>query len=410
MVLNLLLFGSLLVTRTELPAASEVPAVTRPSDAEVESLQTETQESESPDEWLIMKSLPETQRDWLQDHRLQVYGWTEVSFTASSADNGQLPMGFNHRANDFLLQQNWLRLERSVETDAADPTFGFLADVILPGSDYRFTLSRGLMDGQLTDDAGGPVRYGIDPVQFYAQFYFPSLAQGLDVKVGRIFGQYGVETINTPPNALASHSYTFIYDPFTHTGVVTTLQLTDDWSTQTGVVMGPDVFIDPAASPYGMFSVKWAPPEGSDSVLIAGILGSGQFDVAEQFNNPNIIDLVYTHAFNSEWSYSLDALYGYQTDVPGVGIATWFGVVNYLRYKFCDDVSGTTRLEFFDDEDGNRTGSKGLYTAVTAGLNWQVRKDIILRPEVRYDNNNKSQPFEGSHDLFTAAVDVIVRW
>ncbi|MEX1229624.1 MAG: outer membrane beta-barrel protein [Planctomycetaceae bacterium] len=401
MVEYLLIISSFMAGQAELPAPSGDPSVVATSEPE----------AEATDDWLLMKSLLQTQRDWLRDKRMQIYGWTEASFTASSAANSQLPMGFNYRANDFLLQQNWLRLERSVVTEAAtDPSFGFLADVILPGSDYRFTLSRGLLDHQLTDDAGGPERYGIDPVQFYAQFYFPSLAQGLDVKVGRIFCQYGVETIHAPPNAVASHSYTFIYNPFTHTGAIGTLQLTEDWSTQAGIVMGPDVFIDPAASPYGMFSVKWAPPEGNDSVLINAMLGSGQFDVAEQFNNPNIIDLIYTHAFNSELSFTLDALYGYQTDVPGVGIATWFGVVNYLTYKFCDDVSGTTRLEFFDDIDGNRTGAKGLYTALTAGFNWQMQKAIILRPEVRYDNNNKSQPFEGSHDLFTAAADVIVRW
>ncbi|MFN0195382.1 MAG: outer membrane beta-barrel protein [Planctomycetaceae bacterium] len=407
MVEYLLIICSLMAGQAEPPAPSEDMSVVEASEPTAESTEPEAVET---DDWFLMKSLPQTQSDWLHDNRMLIYGWTEASFTASSADNSQLPMGFNYRANDFMLQQNWLRLERSIDTDATDPSFGFLADVILPGNDYRFTMSRGLMDHQLTDDASGPERYGIDPVQFYADFYFPSIAQGLDIKVGRMFCQYGVETIHAPPNALASHSYTFIYDPFTHTGVVATLQLNDDWSTQAGAVMGPDVFIDPAASPYGMFSVKWAPPEGSDSVLIAGMLGSGEFDFGEQFNNPNIIDLVYTHALNSELSYSLDALYGYQTDVPGIGIATWFGVVNYLTYKFSDDVSGTTRLEFFDDVDGNRTGAKGLYTALTAGLNWQVQKAIILRPEVRYDNNNKSQPFEGSHDLFTAAVDVIVRW
>ena len=81
----------------------------------------------------------------LYDNRLRVYGWTEGAFTASTARRDQLPMGFNYRANQFLVQQNWLRFERTVVTSGTtEPTFGFRSDWILPGSDYLFTLPRGI--------------------------------------------------------------------------------------------------------------------------------------------------------------------------------------------------------------------------------------------------------------------------
>src|SRR5262249_8137831 len=157
--------------------------------------------------------------------------WLDSSFTASSDRRDQLPMGFNYLANNFLLQQNWVRFERSVVTSGTtEPTFGFRTDTILPGSDYRFTLPRGIFNGQLTADDGQPARYGIDPIQFYAEAYFPTVGQGLDVKFGRFFAQYGVESNDAPSNALASHAYTFIYNPFTHTGLLTTLKLTPAWS------------------------------------------------------------------------------------------------------------------------------------------------------------------------------------
>jgi hypothetical protein len=189
-----------------------------------------------------------------------------------------------------------------------------------------------------------------------------------------------------------------------------TVSLTPTWSAQLGIVLGPDVFFDPAASPYGMFSFKWAPPNGRNSVLLSGLLGSGRFDVEEQFNNPNIVDLVYIHTFNSRMTYTLDALFGYETNVPDIGTATWFGLVNYLSCKLTSRLSGTTRLEFFNDVDGNRTGFKGLYTTMTAGLNFKPRPMIVLRPELRYDYNAESRPFEDKHGLFTAAMDVILRW
>src|SRR5207248_10848400 len=86
----------------------------------------------------------------LDENRMAVYGWTEFSFTASTDRVSQLPIGFNYRANEFAVEQNWIRFERRVVTSGtAEPTFGFRSDTILPGIDYRFTLSRGLFSGQL---------------------------------------------------------------------------------------------------------------------------------------------------------------------------------------------------------------------------------------------------------------------
>ena len=87
-----------------------------------------------------------------------------------------------------------------------------------------------------------------------------------------------------------------------------------------------------------------------------------------------------------------------------------FGVVNYLPYTFTARLSTTTRLEFFNDAQGQRTGFPGLYTAATAGVTFKPNKYIALRPEVRYDYNGESRPFEGKHDVFTAAMDLLVRW
>src|SRR5262249_33221093 len=249
----------------------------------------------APDRWLLMQGLQGTWPGWLLDaHRVSVSGWTDLSFTASSATHRQLPMGFNYLANEFLLQQNWLRVERSIVTSGTtEPTFGFRADIILPGSDYRFTLARGIFDSQLMANDGQPNTYGIDPIQFYAELYFPTVARGLDIKVGRIFCQYGVEANDAPSNALLSHSYTFIYDPFTHTGVMATLKLTDAWSAQAGMMLGSDIFINPADEPTGMGSVKWAPPNGRDSVLFSFIVGPGRFNQEKNFHNPEVFDLVY---------------------------------------------------------------------------------------------------------------------
>jgi hypothetical protein len=358
----------------------------------------------SPDNWLLMRSLSSSSLgNFLRRNEIEIYGWTEGAFTASTASGNQLPLGFNYRANDFLLQQNWLRVKRNVRTDSSVPSFGFLADTILPGSDYRFTRARGLWDSQSGT-------YGIDPVQFYAQAYYPNVAQGLDVKAGRFFGQFGVESIAAVDTPFVSRSYTFIYNPFTHTGVLTTLQLNDAWSVQNGIVTGSDVFFDSASEPTYIGSVEYQFPNDRSSLLLSTVFGSGEFNPSEDFSNPRVFDLVYTRAVTEQMTYQFNSLYGYQTNLPGSGHADWYSFVNYWTYQWRANLQSNCRVEFFDDVNGNRTGYEGFYTAGTMGLAYTPQRSIILRPEVRFDHNASSRPFAGQPDLFTAAFDVIVRW
>ena len=365
-----------------------------------------------PERWFLMQ---EAQGSWLgaalEEQRLLVSGWTQTSFTASTDDHDQLPLAFNYKANQFLLQQNWLRIDRTVLTSGtSEPSFGFRFDTILPGSDYRFTVARGLFDGQLTANRGTPNTYGIDPIQFYGEAYVPTIARGFDVKVGRFFSQYGIESTDAISNALASHSYTDIYDPFTHTGVLTQTKLTDVWSVQAGAVLGSDDFIDRVDNATFIGSVKWAPTDQRDSVLVNVIAGQGRFNQPRNFHNPELLDLVFTHKFDPRLTYFFESLYGLTNNVPNVGTANWLGILNYLVYDFTSQVSGTTRLEFFDDFQGQRTGFPGLYVDLTAGFRYRPVKWLQLRQEVRYDYNTETAPFEGKHGLFTAASDMILRW
>jgi hypothetical protein len=366
----------------------------------------------TPERYFVMESLQGT---WLgaalDEWKVQLSGWTEISFTGSTAEDSNLPLGFDYRANQFNLQQNWLRIERPVDTSSkTDPSWGFLSDTILPGTDYFFTLARGLFNGQLTANDGRPNLYGIDPVQFYLEGYFPTIGQGMTVQFGHFFARYGVESIAAVNNSLVSHAYTFIYDPFTNTGLVTSTKLDDEWSVQAGIVTGSDMFIAPGDNPTFVGGVTWQRTGGEESFVFYTIVGRAQFNQAQNFHNPDIFDIVYTRKLTPKLTYNFEGLYGFTNNVPGTGFANWFGLVNYLTYEFTSQLSGTTRLEFFDDEQGQRTGFPGLYIAPTVGLNYRPHKSIVIRPEVRYDNNVETRPFEDEHDLFTAVIDVIFRW
>ncbi len=368
------------------------------------------------DRWLFMKAVQGTwEGDILVGNRLNLYGWTEGSYTYGSHGRGPWPMSAQSPTNEFLGNQNWLVFERTVVTSGTtEPTFGFHTAWILPGTDARYTTSRYLLDhqhgvGDLTQSA-----YPIDLFHAYAEVYFPTIGRGLDVKIGKNAVPYFVETEDKVNNPLFSHSYIFYFGgPFTHTGLQANLKLTDEWAVEARIVTGSDITFGPGEQPTFVGSLSWTQPYGGrNTVLLSVVAGSGRFDQEHGQNNLNLVDLVYTHTFNPVLKYSLDAAAGYETNNPDPvnGTATWFGAAQYLTYTLSPRLSTTGRVEVFDDPQGLRTGFRGVYSAATGGVTFKPRKGLWFRPEVRYDYNTESRPFNGHHDLISLAADVILRW
>lgn len=329
---------------------------------------------------------------------LDISGWTELSATAGTAGGDHRPMGFNYRSNEFLLQQNWLRVD--CEFDGGTRLH---SDWILPGADYNFTRAVGLFDDQ--DN-----RYGIDPVQFFLSRKFDDVGEGLELTLGRFFAPFGVESVAGPENTLVSHSYSFIYNPFTQTGGLAQLAVNDSLTLRGGVVLGSDVFIHESNTPTFLAGFHWVNDDEDLGVDFLSITSNGRYDVRYGVHNPQVFDLVVTHEVSDTVSVTLEGLGGYETDFPGVGRAYWYSGVAYVDWALEDDLAAAIRLELFNDEHGNRTGSPGLYTGLTGGLSWRWNDHLVIRPELRFDHNNESRPFDGDRTLFTATTDVIIHW
>jgi len=395
--------------------------------------------SAPPPRWLLMKELQGTWPGGLLDsERMQVTGWIQGSFTGSTTDDNNLPEAWNYRANQALMQQAWVRVARSVVTSGTtEPTYGFQSDWIF-GTDYKFTLARGVFNRQLVDNNGFPDTYGVDPVQFYGEAYYPTIARGLDVKVGRFYAPWGVESIEAVSTPFLSHSYTFDNaPPFTFTGVLGTLTLTPVWTVQAGVVAGEDIILfNTSDTPTFVGTVQWTQPSGGRNVVkLATVLNSDDYDVGGAFNNYDVVDVVWTHTFNPVLVSNVEAIYGWEKNIPDqpapdgstihIGKADWAGLAQYLQYTLSARLTAQARAELFYDPQGVRTSAlnipdaptfvtdtKGLYEALTLGLAFtpRVNKSIIIRPEVRYDYNDESKAFDGHHSLLTASTDLIVRW
>jgi hypothetical protein len=216
-----------------------------------------------------------------------------------------------------------------------------------------------------------------------------------------------------------------------------------NWSGQFMLANGNDVFFDPAQELRFVGALTWKSDDEKDSVTVATSFGRGKFNAGEPFNpatnglqseaagrnNMNAFDLVWTHKFNDKFSYGVEMIYGYQSGVPSTasvgalsaalvsetpmsGTAHWGSICQYFTYNWTEKFSTILRAEVFDDFEGQRTGFEGLYTAVTIGAQYKPKDWLWIRPEIRYDYNGYTRPFDNGarHGLLTAATDLIIKW
>ena len=381
------------------PNAQEIPEKSDPEAAAPERTK-----------YLLERSLAETRLGSILDqHNIIIQGWTEMSYNASSAANSNAPVYMIDRANKFALNQNYLHIEKTLDTSKKEFQWGFVTDWILPGTDARTTVVRGLWYDQVTR---GDL-YPIDPFQFYAQAFLPGIGDGTTVKVGRFATHVGYELVQAPDTPFVSRSYMFQYNPFTHTGIWATTALGDNWTVGYGASTGTDTFIDAPTNNFTFLGqLKWAPKEGKTSVAFNVVITDPSYIEAQNFQVYNFYNLVLTHKFSDKLTYVLDAGYAHMDDYPtaGAGTVHWYGAANYLVYAHNDKLTSTFRAEVFNDQQGARTGFAGLYTEATYGLAYKAMDGLIIRPSLRYDNNSQTAVWEGKQSLFTATMDVIFRW
>lgn len=359
---------------------------------------------------------------------LSARGYTNANYTVSnltgqSVARNNLPQAMNYMGNQFLLEQSSLTVEKLLDYEKQEFQWGFNLTALV-GSDYRFTVSNNLADSQLRMNQGLPNTYGIDPMtQGYVNVWLPGIGDGTEVKIGKFWTPIFNESIDPTLNRTVSRATTFMNNPFTHTGVLATTKLNDRWTMNNGAVMGADVFFGPVARFNYLGGIKWESEGAKDSIAFNTMIGPAEYlQGLNAGNNFNEFEILYSHNFNEKWNYTLDMLYDYQNNIVGNVVsrdgsarvinsewANWFGIVQYLTYNINDKWSTTSRVEFFDDSKGVKTGYEGLYSIFTQALTWKIKDGFWFRTEVRYDYA-QSRAFQGQHGLFTLPFDFILRY
>ena len=393
---------------------------------------------------------------WMNDNHIQVYGWVDPSanFSTSTVRGGNSPAAYSYNPNSAQLDQAVIYFERLPDTVQKDHVdWGFRIAPIY-GENYRYTTAFGLWSSQLLNQNANN---GWDMPMAYGEVFIPQVAQGLMIRFGRYISIPDIEAQLAPNNYMSSHSMTYTFDNYTNTGVQFTLAATKNWTIQAGVTVGTEAMPwhvgstianpfpnplfpgttmkqDPGAQPSGTFGVRWTSDSGNDDInVVADGINNGTWG----YNNLQWYGLTYYHKFNDQWHISFETYNEHQNNVPNLLNATAVGILanggtpfspqympanapgaafcknatllsctasyqtflTYVNYKITPLDNISYRIEYVDDMQGQRTGTKTAY--LETGIGWQhwFSPQIEFRPEVSYYRSLNAFAFNGNSNF-----------
>ena len=357
--------------------------------------------------------------------RTKIYGWLDPTLNFSNSTHSNAPEANDVYSNRVELNQFVLYAEQlpdSVQRDHIDWGYHLTA---LYGTDYRFTTAKGYGVGQLVNDQR---EYGFDPTLEYIDVYFPQVAQGMNLRLGRFISVPGIEAQLAPNNYIFSHSLLYAIDPFTDTGLIATVKLNDRWLLQLGITGGHDVALwAPDAKPSGTACVSYTTKSVNDNLYACA---NGLNDGKYAYNNLQQYDTTWYHKFSKTIHMATEAWYMYELGVPAVGgalqpekganaayclageqrcTAPEYAVVNFLQKELSLHNFMSFRSDFLDDKRGQRTGYATRYSENTIMWCHWIGSTVQIRPELRFERawDRKAYDNGRQQNQLTVASDLI---
>jgi len=334
---------------------------------------------------------PETYRG------LKIGGWLQMGYLTEGR-NGIGVSGpslvrppFNNYPNAVQMQQAWVFAEKAAETYGSGWDWGFRFDYVY-GTDGQDAQSIGSQPGNwdTTWDAGA--FYGHALPQLYAEVAYNDVS----VKVGRFFTIVGYERVAAPQNFFYSHSESFLLEPFAHTGFLAEWDYSDCLTLYGGWTQGWDTGFDGNGGDafLGGFSLQLTAPMSLAYYVSAGdfAYATGPGSDSDGYMHTFLIDLRVTDRLD----YVLQTDYLDNTIFTG-GVGPLLLVNQYLIYELNDRWAVGGRFEW-----GRADGSQVDRSNVTIGANYRPHPNVVVRPEVRYDD------FDGGPDSTVFGIDAII--
>ncbi len=342
----------------------------------------------------------------LKSAGIHAAGWGILGANVSTAKTSNLPLGYSLFPNRIDLNEVAFRLVRNVDTLQEDHIdWGFRIDALY-GADYYMFISKGLFFNQFVNQAKTTnVTYGFDIPQIYGDVYFPQIADGMNIRAGRVLTN---PTVYMNRTFLFSHT---VYDSSTgdtQTGVFDTLKLNNNITLQLGVANTPDVSLfAPSDRKTSLFAAAQLNTTSQADSLYLMVYGLNDGNYA--YHNWQTFYAIWTHKFSQGFFFRLQNAYFYMNNVPvnagenatvypnnyipaGTLDATvtkantrGYSVVGLLAYAFSDLDYIAARFENTLDQQGTLTGTAALYRGYTLGWGHTWTSWLSSTAEVRRD-------------------------
>lgn len=364
--------------------------------------------------------------------RTKVYGWVEPGVAFSTSGHTIFPVSYDIYPNKIELDQVVIYIERlpdTVQTSRFDWGYhltGFY------GIDYRFTTAKGYFSQQLLLSNK---QYGFDPVLEYVDLYFPHVKQGMNIRFGRFLSVPGIEAQLAPNNYTFTHSLLYTIDPFTETGIIGTVKLTNQWLVQLGLSASHDTAPwTPDRKASGIACVNYTTASANNNFYACA---NGINDAKYAYNNVQEYDGTWYHKFNKTTHAATEAWYMYERDVPNVAgnvanpikpevgangafcqpgqlrcTAPEYAITSYLEKEITPKLYMSFRSDFLDDKKGQRTGYATKYAENTLMLGKWIGSTVLFRPEIRFDRSYDLKAYNnGTHQSqFVFESDIIYKF
>ncbi len=265
--------------------------------------------------------------------RNKIFGWIEVGANGSTNNKtntskgipSNFPSAYDEYANTVQLDQAALYFDKYIDTAQKEHFDWGYQLTLLYGVDYRFTTAHGILSQQLLLKNN---MYGFDPVMFYLDFYFPKVAQGMTLRVGRYISLPDIEAQLAPNNYSYSHSILYTFDCYTQTGAVATVKFNDHWTGQAGISPGCDTAPwTTDAKVTGTFCLQYQWSNGTnDLYTCANSVNDGKY----AYNNLAAYYETWYHKFNASWHTDTEFWYQYEKQTPNM---YWFDAVNQNTFS-----------------------------------------------------------------------------
>lgn len=376
--------------------------------------------------------------------RNKIFGWVEIGANGSTNNKSNaskgipsnFPSAYDEYANTIQLDQAALYFDKYVDTAQKDHFDWGYQLTLLYGVDYRFTTAKGILSQQLLVKNN---LYGFDPVMFYFDFYFPKVAQGMNIRVGRYISLPDIEAQLAPNNYSYSHSILYSFDCYTQTGAVASVKFNDHWTGQAGISGSCDTAPwTTDAKLTGTFCLQYQWSDGGNALYTcANSINDGKY----AYNNLAAYYETYYHRINASWHTDTEFWYQYEKQTPnmywfngvdpatgtqyaptartpwpettfrrpGQGAATQnfgavckdprlpasqqparcyapeYAITNYVEHNFWKNTASLNiRNEFVNDIVGQRTGTPSKYEEHMVGFDFWAGSTVTFRPEVSY--------------------------